>query len=75
MIDIKMACTAANEYANGEAISCMEYPTLYVFQYGTAKTLDSQVSVDKETGSIRVFQPMHISLDEYKKGRPRIDFK
>ena len=59
-------------------IKCMEYKSLFVFQYAPkmldkskdpTRLHDTLVSVNKKTKKVKIFQPYDISLEEYRDGR------
>lgn len=66
-----------------EAIDCYEYSSVYVFQAakpGTPvdvakKAFNNLFFVDKQTSVVKVFQPFHISKEEYRAGKRIPKFK
>lgn len=55
-----------------DPISCREYDNIYVFA-SEGKT--GLISVDKKDGSIKAFQPFHMSAKDYFAGKEVVDFK
>lgn len=67
-----------SQFKHVDVIKCMEYETLFVFQYAPknldkskdpTRLHDTLVSVDKKTKKVKTFQPYTISLGEYRNGR------
>ena len=69
--------TALAKFPDHEIVSGYVYESRFVFDIWpkgfkptdlASAPPDSQISVDKKTGEAIVFQPFHMSIEEYKKG-------